>query len=133
MVIAIIGSRKMSSYGKEVVGWVVPEIVKRGWGIVTADVFGVNREVIRIGKGKAEVVKGNNLYEINYKIALAGDKLLIIEGGEKSGTILVAKEVIELGKEVWVVPGRLGDEGSEVGLFLAKNGAYIFTQVTDLE
>lgn len=130
MIIAVVGSRKMSDYGKRVVAHLVPGIIARGWKVVTASVAGVNQEVIKQG---AEVVSGANMYEVNVNLAKMADKLIIVEGGEKSGTILVAKEAIELGKEVWVVPGRWFDQGSKIGLFLIRNGAKVLTEVADLE
>ncbi|MCX6726563.1 MAG: DNA-processing protein DprA, partial [Candidatus Shapirobacteria bacterium] len=59
------------------------------------------------------------------------DKLIVIEGGENSGTFLVAQLVLEMGKEVWAVPGRITDEGSAAPNWLIKNGAEILTDLTE--
>ncbi|HEX8923602.1 MAG TPA: DNA-processing protein DprA [Patescibacteria group bacterium] len=44
-IIAVVGSRKMSQYGNEAVEWLVPQLVKSGWVIVSGMAFGVDAQV----------------------------------------------------------------------------------------
>lgn len=43
--IAVVGSRNMSEYGKEVVNWLVPCLVKKGYVVVSGMALGVDAEV----------------------------------------------------------------------------------------
>lgn len=134
--IAVIGSRRMSSYGKQVVELLVPELIRKGFKIVTGEVRGVNEWVKAVTKkyrGKLEVMGSIDGFEqMNEMMARESDKLLVIEGGEKSGTILVAVKFLDMGKEVWVVPGRITDETSAATNWLLKNGAMVVTEVKDV-
>lgn len=130
--IGIIGSREMSSYGREVVEKLVPEIIKNGFKIVTGSTMGINWWVKKIGKENVEVVKDSNMERMNIIIAEKSDKLIVVEGGENSGTILVAMRMLELGKEVWAVPGRITDRNSMATNFLIKNGAMVLTEASDI-
>lgn len=129
--VAIIGSRKMSNYGQEVVLWLVPVLVKKDCCIVTAKTNGVNAEVARVTRlygGELEIVDGNKgMEKMNLEIAQKSDKLIVVEGGENSGTILVAKAFLDLNKEVWAVPGRITDLSSAAPNFLIANGAGVLT------
>lgn len=127
--IAIIGSRRMSPYGKEVIEKLMKEIKGRA-EVVTIEVSGCNREVIRWGVDK--ILKGENFEILNMELAEYADILVIIEGDKKSGTVLVAKIFLDLGKEVWAVPGRITDENSEMTNYLIKNGAIPLVEVADL-
>lgn len=125
MKIGIIGSRKMSEYGKRVVDK-ISKLKIEIWTIKTA---GINNRLIG---GGAKYIEGENFYENNKKLADICDKLLIIEAGKNSGTILVAKEFLDLGKEVWAVPGRIDDEQSVGCNYLIQNGAMILMEVDEL-
>jgi len=127
--IAIIGSRRMSPYGKEVIGKLMVQL-KGKVEIVTIEVSGCNREVIRLGAKK--IFSGENFEKLNEELAKYADVLVIIEGDQKSGTILVAKNFLDMGKEVWAVPGRITDENSSATNYLIKNGAVPLTAVDDI-
>ena len=116
--IAIVGSRKMSSYGKQVIGMLMNKF--KDEEIVTIDVMGCNREVM---KYKCKVFSGNNFEKLNEEVAEYADCLVIVEGGEKSGTLLLAEKFVEKGKTVYCVPGRITDEGSFAPNWLIAQGA----------
>jgi len=78
--------------------------------VVTIRVMGCNAEVIRSGANK--VFSGENFEKLNEEVANYADILVIIEGGKNSGTILLASKFVEKNKNVYCVPGRIGDEGS---------------------
>jgi len=123
--IAIVGSRKMSSYGKEVIN----KLKVTDFEVVTIGTRGCNTEIAKFAN---KVFSGENFEKLNEEIAKYADMLVIIEGGKNSGTILLAEKFVEKNKEVWVVPGRIFDEGSYVANFLIKNGANILVDVEDL-
>ena len=127
--IAIVGSRNMSSYGKEVIRILVNSLLDKS-EIVTIDVSGCNREVMKYKK--VTVFRGDNFEKLNNQVAEYADILVIVEGGKNSGTILLAQNFGERNKEVWVVPGRITDESSSVANFLIKNGANILVDAEDL-
>ena len=127
--IAVVGSRRMSAYGREVIGKIMKE-VKDKVEIVTIKVSGCNSEVIR--RGAKKVFEGDNFQKLNNEIADYADCLVIIEGGENSGTILLAQNFVEKGKEVYCVPGRITDEGSVATNWLIKQGAVLLEKVADL-
>ncbi len=127
--VAIIGSRRMSPYGKTVIGMVMKELKDKA-EVVTILVAGCNREVVRLGADK--VFKGDNFEKLNNDLANYSDLLVVIEGSLKSGTILAAKCFLDLGKEVWAVPGRIIDENSRMTNYLIKNGAVPLLEMTDL-
>ncbi len=136
--IAVVGSRRMSAYGKEVINQLLIknyELRIKNLEIVTIKVGGCNSEVIRVCqklKIKIKVFEGDNFQKLNNEIADYADCLVIIEGGENSGTILLAQNFVEKGKEVYCVPGRITDEGSVATNWLIKQGAVLLEKVADL-
>lgn len=117
----------MSQYGKNVIGLLMKSL--KDEEVATIDIKGCNREVIRLGAKK--IFKGENFETLNVSLANYVDKLIVVEGGENSGTFLVAQLVLEMGKEVWAVPGRIIDEGSVAPNWLIKNGAKMLTDLTE--
>ena len=69
----------------------------------------------------------------NKLIAELADTIIIIEARKKSGTMLFADFAAELGKEVYVLPGRVTDRLSDGTNELLKRGAKMITCVEDLE
>jgi predicted Rossmann fold nucleotide-binding protein DprA/Smf involved in DNA uptake len=117
--IAIVGSRNMSSYGKQVIEILMKDL--KNQEMVTINVSGCNREIIRLGAKK--VFSGENFEKLNEEVAEYADCLVIVEGGEKSGTLLLAEKFVEKGKTVYCVPGRITDEGSFAPNWLIAQGA----------
>lgn len=134
MKIAMAGSRKMSHYGREVIKKIIGEIGNKA-EIVTIRVSGCNGEIIRIceeEKINIKIFEGENFQKLNDEVADYADCLVIIEGSEKSGTILLAQNFLEKGKEIYCVPGRITDEGSVATNWLIKQGATLLQEMSDL-
>jgi predicted Rossmann fold nucleotide-binding protein DprA/Smf involved in DNA uptake len=133
MKIVIVGSRRMSEYGRKVIEMLLPKIEKEGMEIGTGRVQGCNAYVIKTAKDKVKVFEPKYGFEkMNEELAEWGEILLVIEGGKESGTILLAEKFLEKGKEVWAVPGRIDEPNSEAANFLIKNGARVVTGVEDI-
>jgi DNA processing protein len=58
--------------------------------------------------------------------------VLVIEGAEKSGTLLTASHAANQGKTVFAVPGNITSPLSKAPLSLLKKGALIATETNDL-
>ena len=58
--------------------------------------------------------------------------VVVIEGAEKSGTLLTASHAAEQGKTVFAVPGQITSPMSAAPHFLLRNGAKIATSATDI-
>lgn len=65
-------------------------------------------------------------------MAALSDAVLIIEAEEKSGTLITARQALELGKDIGVVPGNIFSSASKGTNMLAKDGAHIITSAEDL-
>ncbi len=69
----------------------------------------------------------------NRLIAAFGKVCVIAEAREKSGTLITAHRALEMGKDLFVVPGHPLDESFRGSLNLLKLGAHILTEAQDLE
>lgn len=119
----------MTEYGREVIGLLMKEL-KDKTEVITIDIQGCNREVVRLGAKK--IFRGDNFEKMNEDVAKYADILVIIEGGEKSGTILLAEKFVEKGKMVYCVPGRITDENSYATNWLISQGAGVINSIEDL-
>lgn len=58
--------------------------------------------------------------------------VVVVEARKRSGSLITADMALEQGKDVFVVPGRLGDSLSEGCHRLLQEGANVLTNVTDI-
>lgn len=58
--------------------------------------------------------------------------VMVIEAGERSGSLITSDFALEQGRDVFAIPGRLTDELSRGTNQLIKNGAKLITNVDDL-
>jgi DNA processing protein len=170
--IAVVGSREMSVYGQRMIEILIPQLVEKGWVIVSGMAFGVDawsHKIALDNKGGVIAVlasgvdmptpKGNYwLYERILKenglivslqkkgqmpkpidflkrneiIADLCQKVLVIEGDNHSGVLVTARMAVEKNKEVYCLPGRVGDKNSFAPNFLIKNGANLVMEVDDI-
>jgi len=119
----------MSEYGKRVIMEMMKVLVN--FEVSTIKVSGCNSFIIENG---AKVIFENkeNFEQVNERLAEYADCLVIIEGGKRSGTLLLAQKFVEKNKRVLVVPGRIVDEGSFAPNWLAMQGAEMILDVNDL-
>ena len=54
------------------------------------------------------------------------------EGDNHSGALVTAKMAIDKGREVYCIPGRIGDMNSFTPNFLIKNGANLVMEIDDI-
>jgi DNA processing protein len=68
----------------------------------------------------------------NRLMAAMADAVLIIEAGEKSGTLITARLALDYNKEVLVVPGSIFNPGSKGTNELIRQGATPITKSADI-
>lgn len=68
----------------------------------------------------------------NRLIAALGKVTVIVEAREKSGTLITAHRALEMGKDLFVVPGHPLDESFLGSLQVLKMGAHMLTSADDL-
>lgn len=171
--IAVVGTRKMTSYGKEVTERLVTGLVDSNCTIVSGLALGIDavahKTAIDAGGFTAAVLGGglDNIYpptnrllaqkmleneqgvliseyplgfpylpqnfpSRNRIIAGLSHGVLVIEGTEKSGTLLTASAAARYGREVFAVPGPVTSLTSKAPHFLIKNGAKLVEKVEDI-
>ena len=60
----------------------------------------------------------------NRIVAALSQKLIVVEAPLKSGAMITARLAMELGREIWVVPGRIDEASAEGSNRLIYEGAY---------
>lgn len=68
----------------------------------------------------------------NRIISALSDAVLVVEARQKSGSLITMEFALEQGKDIYAVPGRMGDSLSEGCNRLIKNGAALISSSTDL-
>ena len=85
----------------------------------------------------SEFVPGTKPEHYNFPIRnriISGlsDLVLIIEAGEKSGSLITAGLALDQGKDVMAVPGSIVSSNSKGSNRLLHDGAHVFTQIEDV-
>lgn len=68
----------------------------------------------------------------NRLISALSDGILVVEAAERSGTLITVDRGLEQGKEIYVIPGRIGDRMSAGCLQLIKQGARLVTDPAEI-
>ncbi len=68
----------------------------------------------------------------NRIISGLSDIILIVEAKKQSGALITCEYALEQGKDIFAIPGRIGDILSEGTNNLIKEGAYIMTTIEDI-
>jgi DNA processing protein len=68
----------------------------------------------------------------NRIIAALSRAVVIVEAGHKSGALITARCALDAGREVLVVPSRIGDPAGRGSLRLLRQGAAVLTGVRDV-
>lgn len=170
--VAIVGSRKMTSYGREVAEKFSSELASFGVTIISGLARGIDtsahkgalrgggRTIAVLGNGldtiyppeniklAEEIVKSGGMimseYPLGYPalpvnfairnriVSGMSSAVIVIEGAEKSGTLLTAAHAAEQGKTVFAVPGQIFSPLSFAPHYLLKNGARIAVSSKDV-
>jgi len=170
--LAVVGSRRMTTYGRQIATKLVSEIARAGITIVSGFMFGIDatahQAAIEAG-GKTiavmpcgievihpkhqeslykEILKNNGLiiseFEASFPPALwtypkrnrivAGlsQATLVVEAGEKSGSLITANLARRYKRKLFAVPGPLTSALSKGTVQLIKEGAEIVTGAEDI-
>ncbi|MEW8955025.1 DNA-processing protein DprA [Clostridium sp.] len=73
-----------------------------------------------------------NFPQRNRIISALGEVVVVIEGSNKSGTLITASHALKQGKDVMAVPGPIYSELSKGCNKLIRDGAYPFTEIEDI-
>lgn len=68
----------------------------------------------------------------NRIMSALSDAVLIIEAEEKSGTLITARQALELGRDIGAIPGDIFSPTSAGTNTLIRDGAYIINEISDL-
>ncbi len=76
--------------------------------------------------------KGYHFPQRNRIIAGLSNALVVIEAGEKSGSLITAEMAIDFGRDVFVLPGNINSPLSKGTNALIKDGAQLLDDVEDI-
>ncbi len=92
-----------------------------------------NPLVVFLSEYKADLeMKKYHFYDRNCLIAALSEQTLIVQAGEKSGTMMTAQAAVELGNNLLVVPGSPVDSGMAGNNQLLFDGAQMIRNRRDL-
>lgn len=170
--LAVVGSRRMSSYGRQITEKLVSEIAGAGLTIVSGFMYGIDvashKAALEAGgrtiavmpcgidlihpdyqeKLYQDILKNKGLVVSEYSgdflptlwtyprrnriVAGLSKAVMVIEAGEKSGSLITANFAKKLKRKVFVVPGPLTSVLSKGINQLIKQGAEIVTGAGDI-
>ncbi|MFH0942993.1 MAG: DNA-processing protein DprA [Candidatus Beckwithbacteria bacterium] len=170
--VAVVGSRRITEYGKRITERLVGELTEAGYTIVSGFMYGVDAAAHReclASKGRTVAVLGSgldcltpaendNLYTKilesdglvvsefkpkqeaklwtfpyrNRIVAGLSRAVIVVEAGEKSGSLITAKWAFRQNKKVLAVPGRIDQSQSAGTNWLIRNGAVLVRNANDI-
>lgn len=168
---AIVGTRRMTSYGKSVASELGSFLAENRIGVVSGLARGVDgaahtavvssygktyavlgcgvdhiyppehrnlaKEIIRDGAVISEYAPGTRPDRVNFPqrnriISGMSSGVIIVEAGERSGSLITARFAAEQGREVFVVPGPINAVQSRGANRLIRDGARPFYEKKEL-
>ncbi|HDZ76785.1 MAG TPA: DNA-protecting protein DprA [Candidatus Omnitrophica bacterium] len=170
--LAVVGSRRMTTYGKQITNKLVSEIARSGITIVSGFMFGIDATAHRAALGAGgrtiavmpcgidvihpayqeslykEILENRGLiiseFESNFPparwtypkrnkiVAGISKATMVVEAGEKSGSLITASLAMEYKRRLFAVPGPLTSVVSKGTLQLIKEGAEIVIGAEDV-
>jgi DNA processing protein len=158
--VAVVGSRKITPYGRDVTNKLAFELARAGVVIISGLAFGVDAEahkatleagglavaVLPTPLDNVQPAGGTlmseypatspitkaNFIERNRIVSGLSDVLLITEAAVNSGSLHTARFALEQGKTVMAVPGNINSPTSEGSNNLIKSGAIPVTNAEDV-
>ncbi len=171
--IGVVGTRRMSAYGRSCVDVLVPEIVRLGLPVVSGLALGIDgaaheatlrtdgttvavvgsgiddasiyprahaglaKRITERGAVASEYAPGSpslphHFPERNRLIAALSRAVLVIEAPKKSGAMITARLALEMGRDVWAVPGPILQPNSVGPHALIRDGATPITCPEDI-
>jgi len=172
--VAVVGTRKMSAYGRACVERLVPEIVRLGRPVVSGLALGIDgaaHEAAILAGGVTVAVLGGGIDDAsiyprahaglarriletggaviseypdgapclphhfpqrNRIVAAMSAATLLVEAPKRSGAMITARLALEMGREVWAVPGPITHGNSEGPNALIRDGATPITCPDDV-
>jgi DNA processing protein len=170
----IVGTRKLTSYGREATEHIVQGLSGSGFTIVSGLAMGIDavahksaldnnlRTIAVLGTG----INDNNIYpQSNFNLAMRildnngliiteypenepgyksnfpernriisglSQGVLIIEGEEKSGSLITARQAVDQNRDVFAIPGSIFSSKSIGPNILLKKGAKLVTSAQDI-
>lgn len=168
---AVVGTRKMSDYGKKMAYDIGTGLADSGAVLVSGLALGIDgmamagaieaggKTIAVLGCG-IDVVYPKEHERLLAKVAETGTVITeyapgvsptgshfpvrnriisgisqatcVIEGNMKSGSLITARHALYQGKDLYAVPGRVGDDGSQGTNYLLKQGAHVTTCSDDI-
>jgi len=136
--VAVVGTRKVSSYGREVARRLGRELARNGVTVVSGLARGVDgivhRAVLEAG-GRTIAVLGSGVDHIyppeNRDLAIDMGTV-VVEAGLRSGALITADFALDQGREVFAVPGNILSPNSAGCNRLLRDGAHVVTEVRDI-
>ena len=168
---AIVGTRKMTTYGRNVAADLGAFLAQNGIGVVSGLARGIDgaaqtavvesygktyailgcgvdhiyppehrnlaKNIIRDGAVISEYAPGTHPDKVNFPqrnriISGMSSGVIIVEAGEKSGSLITARFAAEQGREVFVVPGNITAFQSRGANRLIRDGARPFYEKKEL-
>ena len=146
--IAIVGSRKCSTYGQNAASMLARDLAQRGVTIVSGFARGIDAAAHRgaiEGRGRTVAVIGTGIDEVypppvsenfpyrNRIISGLSLGVIVVEAAESSGSLITARLAIEQNREVFAVPGNITSRNSFGTNYLIKGaGAKLIQQWQDV-
>lgn len=170
--LAVVGSRRMTSYGRRMTEQLLAGLVASNVVIISGLALGIDGEAHRValkngmatwavlGSGfghlyprqhrdlaRQIIASGGTLLSEywpdakpephhfparNRIIAALAEAVLVVEADEKSGTLITVDHALELGKDVWAVPGNATSRFSRGTNNLLRQGASLIASSQDI-